>query len=156
MFRRYQKAKDVPPPPPIEVSEKEQAFRARQRTEQAKAAATQEEMAELAREAKRQDRLLDIRMDLHKRVLESLNLAAIEKASESDLRREISAITREGMREAAIVLNSRDTDQLIQDLLDEVTGLGPLEVLLKDDSVNDILVNGPGTRSSWNATGSWS
>ncbi len=43
----------------------------------------------------------------------------------------------------AIVLNREERAALNQDLFDEVTGLGPLETLLKDDSVNDILVNGP-------------
>jgi len=88
------------------------------------------------------DRLLDIRMNLHKRLLESLNLAALDKASEEDLKHEIALISREGLREMDIVLNSADQKQLNVDLLDEVTGLGPIEVLLRDDTVNDILING--------------
>ncbi len=94
------------------------------------------------KEAKRMDRLLDIRMDLHKRLLESLNLAALDKASEEDLKHEIALIAREGLREMDIVLNTTDQKQLNADLLDEVTGLGPIEVLLRDDTVNDILING--------------
>ena len=77
------------------------------------------------KEAKRMDRLLDIRMDLHKRLLESLNLAALDKASEEDLKHEIALIAREGLREMDIVLNTTDQKQLNADLLDEVTGLGP-------------------------------
>jgi len=94
------------------------------------------------KEVKRMDRLLDIRMNLHKRLLESLNLAALDKASEEDLKHEIALISREGLREMDIVLNSADQKQLNVDLLDEVTGLGPIEVLLRDDTVNDILING--------------
>lgn len=94
------------------------------------------------KETKRIDRLLEIRMDLHKRLLESLNLAALDKASEEDLRREITLISREGLREMGVVLNTSDQKQLNDDLMDEVTGLGPLEILLRDETVNDILVNG--------------
>ncbi len=94
------------------------------------------------KETKRMDRLLEIRMELHKRLLESLNLAALDKASEEDLRHEIALISREGLRDMDVVLNSADQKQLNADLLDEVTGLGPIEVLLRDDTVNDILING--------------
>lgn len=94
------------------------------------------------KESRRAERMLEIRMDLHKRLLESLNLAALDKASEEDLKREIALISREGLREMDVVLNTADQKQLNIDLLDEVTGLGPIEVLLRDDTVNDILING--------------
>src|SRR5690606_38113247 len=42
-----------------------------------------------------------------------------------------------------VVLNEEDRTQLFQELYDEVMGLGPIEPLLKDDTVNDILINGP-------------
>ncbi|MBL4806709.1 MAG: CpaF family protein [Rhodobacteraceae bacterium] len=96
-----------------------------------------------AKEQKRSDRLMNIRMDLHKRLLETLNLSAIDKASEADLRREIGSIAREGIHEMGVVLNGMEQKQLLEDLIDEVTGLGPLEPLLRDETVNDILVNGP-------------
>jgi pilus assembly protein CpaF len=54
-----------------------------------------------------------------------------------------------------VVLNREDRQMLNVELFDEVTGLGPLEPLLKDETVNDILVNGPNRRSSWNARGGW-
>lgn len=103
--------------------------------------ADQKEVA--AKEQKRADRLMNLRMDLHKRLLETLNLSAIETASESDLRREISAIAREGIHEMGVVLNGNEQKQLMLDLVDEVTGLGPIEPLLRDPTVNDILINGP-------------
>lgn len=102
---------------------------------------TPAQIAEKERDAKRRARLLDIRMELHRRLLETLNLAVLDKVSEGDLRREISAISREGLREQGIVLNAAEVEQLNNDLYDEVTGLGPLEPLLKDPTVNDILVN---------------
>jgi pilus assembly protein CpaF len=95
------------------------------------------------KEKKRKERLSDIKVELHRRLLENLNLSALEHASEADLRQEIAAIASEALDEMAIVLNKDDRSTLNQDLYDEVTGLGPLEPLLKDETINDILVNGP-------------
>ncbi|MEX0307998.1 MAG: CpaF family protein [Ruegeria sp.] len=95
------------------------------------------------KERKRKERLGEIKLELHRELLENLNLAALEKAEESELRTEISAIASEVLESRNIVLNREDRTQLNKELYDEVTGLGPLEALLQDDSVNDILVNGP-------------
>lgn len=95
------------------------------------------------KEKKRKERLGEIKLELHRELLDNLNLAALEHATEQELRNEINAITAEVLQEKGIVLNREDRTSLCQDLFDEVTGLGPLETLLKDDDVNDILVNGP-------------
>ena len=95
------------------------------------------------KDKKRKERLGEIKVEMHKRLLDSLNLAALEKASEQDLRGEISAITAEALEEMSVVLNREERVNLVQELMDEVIGLGPLEPLLKDETINDILVNGP-------------
>ena len=95
------------------------------------------------KEKKRKERLGEIKLELHKRLLDNLNLGALDTASESDLRAEIISISGEALDEMGVVLNREERATLNQELFDEVTGLGPLEPLLKDDSVNDILVNGP-------------
>ena len=95
------------------------------------------------KEKKRKERLGEIKLELHKRLLDSLNLAALEHAAEADLRAEIVAISSEALEEMSIVLNKDDRIGIYQELYDEVMGLGPLEPLLKDETVNDILVNGP-------------
>jgi pilus assembly protein CpaF len=95
------------------------------------------------KERKRKERLQEIKVELHKRLLENLNLSALESATESDLRAEITSIAGEALEEMAVVLNREERQHLNQELYDEVTGLGPLEPLLKDDTINDILVNGP-------------
>ena len=99
--------------------------------------------APMDKEKKRKERLGELKLELHKALLENLNLAALESASEQDLRAEIIAISGEALEEMGVVLNREERAALNQDLYDEVTGLGPLEPLLKDDTVNDILVNGP-------------
>ena len=83
--------------------------------------------AESAKERQRRERLSDIRVELHKRLLDTLNLAALEYASESDLRTEIAAICADGLQEMGVVLNKDERQNLHQELFDEVTGLGPLE-----------------------------
>ena len=95
------------------------------------------------RERKRKERMGEIKLELHRALLDNLNLSALDKASEAELRDEIRDITSEVLEEKSIVLNREDRLQLNQELYDEVRGLGPLESLLKDDTVNDILVNGP-------------
>ena len=95
------------------------------------------------KERKRKERLDEIKLEMHKELLDNLNLAALESATEKDLRAEIVAITAEKLEDLGVVLNREERTTLNQDLYDEVTGLGPLETLLKDETVNDILVNGP-------------
>ena len=95
------------------------------------------------RERKRKERLSEIKVELHQRLLENLNLGAIEHATEAELKSEIQAISAEALSEMSVVLTKDERAGLNQELYDEVMGLGPLEPLLKDDSVNDILVNGP-------------
>ncbi len=99
--------------------------------------------APVDRERKRKERLSEIKVELHKQLLDNLNLSALETASEKDLRAEINAISAEALTDMNVVLNREERLVLNQDLFDEVMGLGPLEPLLKDDTVNDILVNGP-------------
>jgi pilus assembly protein CpaF len=101
------------------------------------------EVAAMDKEKKRKERLSNLKQELHKRLLENLNLAALETASEADLKGEINAISTEALAEMQVVLPREDRAILNQELYDEVMGLGPLEPLLKDETVNDILVNGP-------------
>ena len=95
------------------------------------------------KEARRKKKMNDLKVALHKELLEQLNLAALENASEKDLRAEIGEISTEMLSNMSVVLNKDDRRILNDELYDEVRGLGPLEPLLKDDTISDILVNGP-------------
>ena len=106
-------------------------------------AATPAEAVASDKERKRKERMSELKVELHKRLLDSLNLAALETASEGSLKTEIADIVSEALNEMSVSLNAADRSQLNQELYDEVMGLGPLEPLLKDETVNDILVNGP-------------
>ena len=95
------------------------------------------------KDVKRRERIEELKTEMHHRLLDNLNLAALDKADPAALKAEIVAITTEELSEMGVVLGREDRDTLNTELFDEVTGLGPLEPLLKDPDVNDILVNGP-------------
>jgi len=95
------------------------------------------------KEKKRKERLTELKVEIHKRLLEDLNLSAIESATEQSLRGEIASLANEALDDMSVALNKEDRLALNQELYDEVMGLGPLEPLLKDETINDILVNGP-------------
>ena len=95
------------------------------------------------KDRRRRQRILEVKSELHTRLLDNLNLAALDNASEAELRAEIAAIAAEALSDINFALTSEERRALNQDLYFEVRGLGPLEPLLKDDTVNDILVNGP-------------
>ncbi|CUH08361.1 Putative conjugal transfer proteinc/MT3759 [Jannaschia seosinensis] len=95
------------------------------------------------KELKRRERIEELKTEMHHRLLDNLNLSALDKADQSALRAEIVSITTEELSEMGVVLGRDDRDVLNSELFDEVMGLGPLEPLLKDETINDILVNGP-------------
>lgn len=88
------------------------------------------------------DSWLKLKSRLHKSILEQLNLAMIEKVERSDLRRDVSALVAKEMQDDDIQLSPGRFKTIVDELIDEVLGLGPLEPLLADDTVSDILVNG--------------
>ena len=85
---------------------------------------------------------LELKSDLHRALIERLNLAVIDKVQPEDLRREVAGLVNEVLAERNAPLRAEEFRQLVDDLMNEVLGLGPLEPLLADPSVNDILVNG--------------
>ena len=144
MFSKYKKTAPAPAPAPeAKVTELPAAAETAPKIARKAAPSTPASVTPMDKERKRKERMGEIKLELHRALLDNLNLAALETATEADLRQEINAIAGEVLEEKAIVLNREDRQQLNQELFDEVTGLGPLETLLKDDTVNDILVNGP-------------
>jgi len=83
----------------------------------------------------------DLKTDLHRRVVDSLDLKTLEKLSPERLREQLRSVVGSLLAGANVPLNQYERDQMVQDLLDELTGLGPLEPLLRDGSISDILVN---------------
>ena len=88
------------------------------------------------------DKLLDAKVRLHRRLIEEINLSALEKLPEDEIRRHVQGLVSQYVMAERLALNAQELDEFVSEILDEMTGLGPLEPLLKDESINDILING--------------
>nr|WP_237219648.1 CpaF family protein [Sphingomonas arenae] len=84
----------------------------------------------------------ELKVELHQRLLDLINLSALDGMSREQVQDEIGDIVQEELAKQKHALNLAERRQLVDDVLDELLGLGPLEPLLKDPTINDILVNG--------------
>ncbi|HEY0651045.1 ATPase, T2SS/T4P/T4SS family, partial [Phenylobacterium sp.] len=82
-----------------------------------------------------------LKVRIHQRLLELLNLSLLDKTPREQLRLEIRSAISGLLAEEKRILNLSQTDRLIDEVLDELLGLGPLEPLLKDETISDILIN---------------
>jgi len=90
----------------------------------------------------RSDKLLDAKVRLHRRLIEEINLSALEKLPEDEIRAHIQQLVTQYIVVERLALNTQELNEFVSEILDEMTGLGPLEPLLKDPTINDILING--------------
>src|SRR5215212_5247470 len=90
----------------------------------------------------KRDKHTDLKVELHQRLLDLINLQALEKMSRAQIEAEVGDIVAEELAKQNHALNHAERKQLVGDVLDELLGLGPLEPLLKDPTITDILVNG--------------
>ena len=88
------------------------------------------------------DKLLDAKVRLHRRLIEEINLSALEKLPEDEIRNHIQQLVSQYVLVERLALNTQELGDFVSEILDEMTGLGPLEPLLKDPAINDILING--------------
>ena len=88
------------------------------------------------------DKLLDAKVRLHRRLIEETNLSALEKLPEDEIRRHVQQLVSQYVLAERLALNTQELSDFVSEILDEMTGLGPLEPLLKDPSIADILING--------------
>jgi pilus assembly protein CpaF len=88
-------------------------------------------------------RSIDLKVSIHRALLDKINLAMLEKLPREGIRSEIADIIGELLVERQEALNRAERETLVDNVLDELLGLGPLEPLLQDETVTDILVNGP-------------
>jgi pilus assembly protein CpaF len=88
-----------------------------------------------------QPSLLDAKLKLHGRIIDEFNLAVLEKLSPEELRREVQAYVVGFVRAERISLNQKELESFTSEVLAEMIGYGPIEPLLKDPTVSDILIN---------------
>ena len=84
---------------------------------------------------------IQIKSRLHLQILERVDLASLESMTELQLRREISTQVDWLLQENPAPINDAERRMLVRDIQNEMLGLGPLELLMADASVSDILVN---------------
>ncbi|HET8579546.1 MAG TPA: CpaF family protein [Nitrospiraceae bacterium] len=85
----------------------------------------------------------ELKARVHQRVVELLDLTQISSMDEEVLSRELSRLIEELLQQETTPLNLSERARLTKEIVYEVLGLGPLEPLIADPTVNDILVNGP-------------
>ncbi|MBV7265855.1 CpaF family protein [Erythrobacter sp. WH131] len=90
-------------------------------------------------------RSLELKVIIHRALLDKINLSALDKMSREAIRKDVADIIGELLLEHNEPLNRTEREALVEDVLDELLGLGPLEPLLQDETITDILVNGPET-----------
>ena len=83
----------------------------------------------------------DVKSELHRRVVDRLDLKNLDKIPPDRLKEQLRSVLASMLSGAEVPLNQGEREQMVQDLLDELTGLGPLETLLRDGGISDILVN---------------
>ena len=82
-----------------------------------------------------------VKADLHRKILDRLDLEKLGRTAGDSAREEVLILIRSSVNSEAVPLSFAEREQLSREILDEIFGLGPLEPLLKDPSISDILVN---------------
>jgi pilus assembly protein CpaF len=97
--------------------------------------------AKLTDETSQQAYYEELKAKVHQRVIELLDLTVASSMAEEQLAQELGHLVEQILQEGKVALNQRERGQMVQDILHEINGLGPLEPLLTDHTINDILVN---------------
>jgi pilus assembly protein CpaF len=86
--------------------------------------------------------LENYKAEIHRTLISKLDLEKLSRVNSSQARQAVSGLVKEIMSDQRVPLNFDEQEKIHADLLDEVFGLGPLEPLLRDAKISDILVNG--------------
>ncbi len=82
-----------------------------------------------------------VKSDLHRKILDRLDLEKLGRTTGDTAREEVLVLIRNSVNNEVVPLSFAERERLSREILDEIFGLGPLEPLLKDQSISDILVN---------------
>jgi len=85
----------------------------------------------------------ELKFALHRKLLDRINLEALSSVASDRVRNEVRAALARLVEEQKTPLSAVEKDRVVEEVLDEVFGLGPLEPLLADPSISDILVTTP-------------
>jgi pilus assembly protein CpaF len=82
-----------------------------------------------------------VKSDLHRKILDRLDLEKLGRSNGDSAREEVLILIRNSVNNEIVPLSFAERERLSREILDEIFGLGPLEPLLKDHTISDILVN---------------
>lgn len=83
----------------------------------------------------------EMKRKIHGRLIEEANLAALDTLEPSEIRTEIEGVVEFYLKDEKALFNDEERRALVDEILDELMGLGPLEAFFKDPTVSDVLVN---------------
>jgi pilus assembly protein CpaF len=89
----------------------------------------------------RRPALIEEKLKLHARIIDEFNLTLLERLPREELVRQVNAYVANYVRAENVSLNQRELGVFSEEIIDEMTGYGPIEPLLKDPTVTDILIN---------------
>jgi len=95
-----------------------------------------------ARPGSGSDRWFEIKSQVHHKLLNALTADQLKNLNKDSVRGQIGAVVERLILDEALPITLAEREKLIEEVLDEVFGLGPLEPLLKDPTITDIMVNG--------------
>ena len=94
-----------------------------------------------APEARPQDTYQELKQQIHRSLIDRLDLASLEKVDNEFLQPQVDRVVRTLLSEQDLRLPPSDEERLVKEIRDETFGLGPIEPLLHDPEISDILVN---------------
>src|SRR5579884_1700843 len=98
--------------------------------------------APAAAAARSADRYFELKSEIHRKLIGVLNLERVSSIPKERVRSEIGRVVERLLEDERVPMTTAEQNKIIEEVLDEVLGLGPLEPLLKEPSISDILVNG--------------
>src|SRR5947209_15642367 len=88
------------------------------------------------------DRWFELKSLVHQKLVNSLTPDQLKDLNKDSVRGQIGAVVEKLVLDESLPMTLAERERLIEEILDEVFGLGPLEILLKDPAISDIMVNG--------------
>ncbi len=95
----------------------------------------------LAAEVRAQDTYHELKQTIHRQLIDRLDLASLENVENEFLQQQVDRVVRTLLKEQDLRLSPTDEERLVKEIRDETFGLGPIEPLLHDPEISDILVN---------------
>ncbi len=89
------------------------------------------------------DRTFELKSEIHRKLIGVINFDRVASIPKDGVRAEIGRVVERLLEEERVPMTTAEQNKIVEEVLDEVLGLGPLEPLLKEPTISDILVNGP-------------